>query len=227
MGIANLIEKVVGKQRERRASYAADFRGIVAKIADGKEPDVDAIDQVLHDAGKSIDDLTKAVELLQKRRKLRETLDRLPALQAERQEVDRQLNAAYEALEQAEQKHAEVTHPLRCRLEKLMDEMRDAEAAQRELDRTCSYEDLLAERAAVERQARHRPPRSLRPPQRRPGRPGTGQQRTPRRRAGEGDLAGRSPGRRVLATRQGARPRGSRLQSGDCEGGKKGRRLRA
>ncbi len=149
MSIAAVIEKVVGKQRDRQATYAADFRGIVAKIADGKEPDVDVIDQVLHDAGKSLDDLRKAVELLQKRRALRETLDRVPALQAERQEIERQLNAAYIALEEAEEKHAEVTHPLRCRLDKLMDELRDTDRAKNELDRTCTDQTVLSELKAL------------------------------------------------------------------------------
>ena len=63
MSIATMIERIVGKQQERQAARAADFRSVVVQIADGKEPDADFVAQVLHEAGKSLDDLQKAVEL--------------------------------------------------------------------------------------------------------------------------------------------------------------------
>lgn len=42
MSIATLIERIVGKQRERQA---ADFRDVVVWVADGKEPDPDFVSQ--------------------------------------------------------------------------------------------------------------------------------------------------------------------------------------
>lgn len=79
MGIATLIEKVVGKQQERRV---ADFRDLVVQIAGGHEPEAECVAEVLRDAEKSLDDLQKSVELLGRRRELRRQYDRLPELAA-------------------------------------------------------------------------------------------------------------------------------------------------
>ena len=43
MSIATLVERIVGKQHEWQAAKSADFRDVVAQIADGKEPDPDLI----------------------------------------------------------------------------------------------------------------------------------------------------------------------------------------
>jgi predicted nucleic acid-binding Zn-ribbon protein len=67
---------------------------------------------VLREAGKTLDDLREAVERLQARRRLREQMDELPKLAAERQEIEKQLAAADNILADAEQQHSEVTAPL-------------------------------------------------------------------------------------------------------------------
>lgn len=150
MSIASLIERIAGKQRERQAARAADFRSLVARIADGQEPDADTVDRVLQDAGKSLDELRQAVERLHHRRQLREQLDRLPALASERQEIEKQIAAADAALEAAEKKHSETTGPLVARLQQIRELVAAAEAAKRQLADTCTDDALLAEHRQVQ-----------------------------------------------------------------------------
>ena len=55
------------KQRGRRRRIT-DFREVVARIVNDHEPDVHRLDAIIHDAGKSLDDLRQAVEQVQYRR---------------------------------------------------------------------------------------------------------------------------------------------------------------
>jgi hypothetical protein len=57
MSIANLFERIAGRQKQREKARIDDFRGLVRAIAEGKEPDADRVDAVLHDAAKTLDDL--------------------------------------------------------------------------------------------------------------------------------------------------------------------------
>jgi hypothetical protein len=144
-----MIERIVGKQRERQAARAADFRGVVVQIADGKEPDTDFVAQVLHEAGKSLDDLQKAVELLQRRRELRRQLDSVPRLMAKRREIETKIAAANHDLEAAEQRHTDVVVPLQGELADLRSDTFAGEQARGELQRTCVDPELLARLADV------------------------------------------------------------------------------
>jgi chromosome segregation ATPase len=144
-----MIERIVGKQREWQAARVADFRAVVAQIADGNEPDADIVTQVLHEAGKSLDDLQQAVELLQRRRELRRKLDSVPRLMAERREIERQIAAANRDLDAAEKRHQELVYPLQGRLEELSSQTYEGEQARGELQRTCADPDLLARQADV------------------------------------------------------------------------------
>jgi hypothetical protein len=149
MPIGALIERIIGKQRDRKASRSADFRSLVSQIADGQEPHADFVAQVLQDAGKSLDDLRKAVEMLEKRREWRKQVDRGPALAAERREIEQQMLAADEILDDAEQRHAETTNPLRTRHLQIGEELTEIDRIKRELANTCADEDLLAKVATI------------------------------------------------------------------------------
>jgi len=144
MSIATMIERIVGKQRERQAARAADFRELVAQIADGKEPDADFVAQVLHEAGKSLDELKAAVESLQQRRELRQKLDSVPRLMAKWREIEKQIAAADAELEAAEQHHDDVVLPLQGELAELSREIVAGEQARGELQRTCADTELRA-----------------------------------------------------------------------------------
>lgn len=152
MSLSTLIERIAGKQQEREQARAADFRGIVQQIAAGKEPDADRVDAVLREAGKTLDDLREAVERLQARRRLREQLDGLPKLAAERREIEKQIAAADNTLADAEQKHAEVTAPLHARLVQVREASWAAESAKTQLVQTCTDPALVAQKRDVELQ---------------------------------------------------------------------------
>jgi hypothetical protein len=69
------------------------------------EPDAESIAQALRDADKSPDELRKAVELFGQRRQWRRCYNRLQELAAESKEIERQLAAANEVLEEAHQEY--------------------------------------------------------------------------------------------------------------------------
>lgn len=149
MSLTTLLDKIAGRHQERQQSRKADYRSLVTAIADGKEPDPELVDQILSDSGKSLDDLRTAVELLTKRRELRHAVDQQPKLLKEREQIDRQIQKANADLAAAEQRHQEATHPLLCRRDEIRDAMLESERAKRELERTCTDEDLLAELAST------------------------------------------------------------------------------
>jgi len=150
MSLSTIIDSIFNKQRKRQEARAADFRGIVAQIADGHEPDVDHVDAILHEAGKSLDDLRQAVEQLQHRRQLQEQCKQLPALVAERKQVEAKIDAANKALDEADAHHTDVTVPLHARLREIRDEMWAAESAKNELWQSCDDPGLNAQMADVQ-----------------------------------------------------------------------------
>jgi predicted nucleic acid-binding Zn-ribbon protein len=149
MQLTALFDKIAGRQREREHARQIDFRTIVIQIADGREPDADHVDRVLRDTDKTLDDLRQEVEHLQRRRELRDRVDQVPVLAAERKEIEKQLEAANQALDDAEEKHTETTEPLITRLSEIRDATIGADAAKRELVGTCTDADLLDELNAV------------------------------------------------------------------------------
>ncbi len=155
MSLTTLIDKVLGKQREREQARAADFQSIVRQIAAGKEPDADRVDDVLADAGKTLDDLRQAVERLQTRSRLRERIDELPKIAAEREQIEKQIAAADQVLADAERTHDEVTAPLIARMAELREASWTAQSAKAELLRTCLDPGLLDQMEDTESQLKH------------------------------------------------------------------------
>jgi len=94
MSLTALLDKIAGRQHERRQAREADFRQLVVDIADGNEPDADQVEHVLGGNQKTIDDLREAVELLQRRRELRRMMDSEPKLAEERNNIQEQIAEA-------------------------------------------------------------------------------------------------------------------------------------
>jgi hypothetical protein len=147
MSIATVIERIVGKQRERQA---AGFRELVVEIADGNEPNADVVSQVLRDADQSHDDLREAVELLQRRREIRKKWDHIPDLMTQRRELERQMAEADRELETAERKHYMTVNPIGAELEQLKEATWEGEKAKQELWDTCTDPMLLGQLADVQ-----------------------------------------------------------------------------
>ena len=147
MTITTVIDRIVGKQRERQET---DFCDVVVQIADGNEPDADLVAQSLRDAGKSLDDLQKAVELLQQRRELQKKWDAVPGLMAQRQQLQQQIAKANRELEAAERKHYAIVNPIISELDQLKEATYEGEKAKQELWDTCTDLALLDKLADVQ-----------------------------------------------------------------------------
>ncbi len=152
MSLTNLFAKIAGRHQERQLARKADFKTLVKSVADGQEPDPDEVERVLAETGKTLEDLQHAVELFLKRRALKSTVDQKPKLLKEREQLERQIGQASDALTAAEQKYKETTDPLLGQRDYIRDQMLEIDRAKSELERTCDDQDLLNELAKAERQ---------------------------------------------------------------------------
>lgn len=145
MHLSALIEKIAGKQKE----FMADFDELVCLVADGKQFDPEVIARALQDAGKTVDDLQRAVGLIQQRRGWRKTMEKMQGLDQERAAIRRQIDEADRALADAEQRHENTTHPLYSKLEQIKQVESDGEEAKRKLQETCADGEVLRKLAHV------------------------------------------------------------------------------
>lgn len=152
MNVTTLIDKIVGKQKQREQSRVNDFRSLIRSIASGQEPDVDQVDRILSENGKSIEDLGRLVELYQCRVALRKQFDEIPRLEAERKDLIEKINKADKELDTAERKHDEVTGPIRGRLEFLARTMDEATRARQLLWDNCPDDKLRVRLNNLEKQ---------------------------------------------------------------------------
>lgn len=143
MSIANLFEKIAGRQKQREKARIDDFRGLVRAIAEGKEPDADRVDAVLHDAGKTLDNLRQAVERLQTRMAMNAQLDTMPKQQAEKADLEAKIAKAAEVLSAAEAKFAETVNPFRWRLDTIKNELHQTWSLTQALVESCPYPELV------------------------------------------------------------------------------------
>ncbi len=143
MNIANLLQRVTSRQKKRERKRRDDYHEMVRQIAEGKEPTTEDVDHLLHDTGKSVDELAADVELMTRRLKWRETYDKLPAFQAEFEAMQAQIAECDKALEAAEKKHDEETNPLYGRMSDAKFGMRECEEARKGLADTCMDNDVL------------------------------------------------------------------------------------
>lgn len=145
MNLSTLIEKVTGKQR----GFQIDYHSLVRRVADGKELDPELVARALQDAGKTTDDLQRAVDLVQRRRDWCKAIDHAQAMEKDRAAVRRQIDEADRALAEAERLHTETTNPLYWQLEDMTRASREGEEAKRQLQATCSDSELLGALADV------------------------------------------------------------------------------
>lgn len=149
MNLSILFDRIARNQKQRQHSRVADYRSLVAQIADGQEPDPAQIDELLASNGKTVDDLKADVDLHIKRLAWRKEYDALPGLAKERKVLEKQIAEADKVLEAADAHHTEVTTPLYYRLGAIKEATRLGNHACDELRRTCNDQELLDELAQV------------------------------------------------------------------------------
>lgn len=145
MTLTNLLEKIVGRQKERERARVTSYREMVAQIASGKEVDAEIVERLLVVTNKTTDDLAGAVELHQRRVAWRAQLDRVPGIEKEQTEINKQFATAKALLDAAEAKYEETARPLRGREAFLKNEASDARDAGQKLVDCCPYEELRAQ----------------------------------------------------------------------------------
>lgn len=151
MNLTTLLDKIAGRQQERRQAREADFRQLVTQVADGDEPEPEEIEHILGANQKTIADLRDAVELLQRRRELRRTVDLAPELAKERADIEKRIAKADRIFKQADAKHDETVDPLHARLRQIRSLVVEAEHARFELWETCRDAELLRRLEEVSR----------------------------------------------------------------------------
>jgi chromosome segregation ATPase len=144
MNLNSLLQRVASRQKKREQKRRTDYHDMVRQIAEGKEPATEDVDHVLHDVQRTIDDLTKDVELMSRRLAWRKEYDKLPKLTAEMDDVKAKIATCDKELEAAETKHNEDTNPLYGQMASVKQSMRIATEAKGSLSDTCMDQDLLA-----------------------------------------------------------------------------------
>ena len=152
MSLTNLFAKIAGRHQERQLARKADFKALVKAVAEEQEPDPEEVERILAESNKTLEDLQRAVELYLKRRALKATVDQKPKLEKDREQINKQISQAGEALTVAEKKYKEVTDPLLGQRDYIRDQLLEIDRAKTELERICDDQDLLNELAQTERQ---------------------------------------------------------------------------
>ena len=152
MSLTNLFAKIAGRHQELQLARKADFKALVKAVAEEQEPDPDEVERILAESNKTLEELQRAVELYLKRRALKATVDQKPKLEKDREQINKQISQASEALTAAEKKYKETTDPLLGQRDYIRDQLLEIDRAKTELERTCDDQDLLNELAKTERQ---------------------------------------------------------------------------
>lgn len=151
MSLTSLLDKIAGRQQQRRKAYEADFRQLVVQIADGNEPDPEVIEDVLAASQKTVDDLREAVELLNRRRELRRAVDGVRKLEEERKRIEGAIAEADRIFNDANARHDATVDPLGIRLKQIKTLTSEADRARQELYSTCPNADLVSRLEEVTR----------------------------------------------------------------------------
>ena len=149
MSIASLLQRVTSRQKKRERKRRTDYHEMVRQIAEGKEPATDDVDHLLHDTGKTVDELAADVEVMTRRLRWREDYEKLPAFREEFESMQAQIAECDKVLNAAEEKHDEDTNPLYGRMSDAKRGIRTAEEGRRYLSETCLDNDLLTALAEV------------------------------------------------------------------------------
>lgn len=142
----NLIAKLTNRQQEREQTAAESYRDLVASIADGEAPTVDAIETVLSAAGKSVEDLQSDVDLRLRRAEWQTTVAGETELKQRREDL---LAAKEQAKSQFQKTKAEFDRLLDGRNEELAEVdqgLRACDEARRQLAVTAPADVLAAQR---------------------------------------------------------------------------------
>jgi predicted nucleic acid-binding Zn-ribbon protein len=145
MNLTSLLEKIARRQEERRVTQWSDYRKLVAEVCDGKEPDADRLANVLADNDRTLENLRHDVQLLTKRRKLREQMLAIDPLAGEAKKVEKAIADGEQELERITERHKEKMSPIYARRFEISQIRKLADQARDDLRATCEDRELVAE----------------------------------------------------------------------------------
>jgi hypothetical protein len=112
MSTRTFFDKIIGRQLQRERTALTGYQQLVEAVAHQMEPEVEEVERLLTDSGKTVEDPQRDSERLMRRLGYKDALERLPALHKERAQLDAQIAAADRVLEEAEAAHDEATRAL-------------------------------------------------------------------------------------------------------------------
>jgi DNA repair exonuclease SbcCD ATPase subunit len=137
MSVSNLFERIMGLQLQRRERRQNSYLEMVAAVAKDEEPNPDEVEAILDTVHKTVDDLRLDVERYRKRMQLKATVEALPKVERELEQLTSQIQAADKLLEDAEARHQHQTAPLYARQAELVEARKEASMANKQLFETC------------------------------------------------------------------------------------------
>ncbi len=149
MGITNLLESIAKRLHARQLDHARSYGEIVRQVADGEEPEITVLEELLRSAQKTSEDLARDVGIVHRRRELHACIERGAAAQRQKRVLEQKQQTALAIFESARKACAETIDPIQEELRSLDQLQRDATAARQELLKTCNDPRLLEEMGGV------------------------------------------------------------------------------
>jgi hypothetical protein len=146
----SFFEKISGLQRKREQRQDQQYSEIVRSLVLGKEPDPEEVDRILSEVGITVAEFQADVEKGHERMAMHALANSLPNLQANRDEIAKQINAVDTEFAKAEKAHDDARLPLEDRLRECDEAIRQATRAREDLVVTCEDPVLLGEMKHVE-----------------------------------------------------------------------------
>ena len=140
--MSSVLDKIIQKRAEREKAQESDWRALAEQIANGSEPPLKRVEEILEDTGRTIDDLRREVRRRQRRKELAATLATVPQLNAEAAEIQRRIAEEDARLQAAEQAHAEAVIPLHAQYRRTAEASAAASAVVEELRKLADPEQI-------------------------------------------------------------------------------------
>lgn len=150
MNAMSFFEKISGLQRKREQKQDQQYTDIVRSLVMGKEPDPEEVDRILSEAGITVSQFQADVEKGRERMMMQALANSLPNLQANRDEIAKQIKAVDTEIAKAEKVHDDARLPLEDRLRECDEAIKQATRAREDLVVTCEHPVLLGEMKHVE-----------------------------------------------------------------------------
>lgn len=150
MNAMSFFEKISGLQRKREQKQDQQYSDVVRSLVMGKEPDPEEVDRILSEAGITVSQFQADVEKGRERMTMHALANSLPNLQANRDEIAKQIKAVDTEFAKAEKAHDDARLPLEDRLRECDEAIKQATRAREDLVVTCEDPVLLGEMEHVE-----------------------------------------------------------------------------